>query len=185
MEPLEASISFDCAMTILARRGVSSPHDRMLSALLTGTIVASGLIAPRLAETYWGTLPTVWWQHISGRIEDNVAFFNPAATGPPTPWRVELIEVPREAIDAIWPNRSRNESKPKASRRIGRPPGSGSYRRDPALVQMAIKMIEAGEARSVLNAAEKVANEAEGISQTAKIERLRRKIAKARSAEMR
>jgi hypothetical protein len=172
---ISTNIMFGDAIALLSERDVKSPHDEIVSALLDGTVVASGLIGFRDGKlnAHWGEVPSVWWRHLNDPIEDNAAFFDQVETDPPTPWRVERIEIPRASIDGIW----RKASKKKSSRGRGRPRGSGSIASDGRLVQRALEMMETGSARPARDAARKLAPKAAGYGSTAsKIDRLRRKI---------
>jgi hypothetical protein len=96
------------ALKLLAERGVDDPHGQLLSALRDGSVTAGGYVRqyspPKQAgKAPWREIPWVWWRHGNSKIDDGVAYFDNAATEPPTPFRVEGIEISKASIDALWP----------------------------------------------------------------------------------
>jgi hypothetical protein len=93
------------AFQLLQERGIHDPHGEVLQALCDAMLIASGKVASSSQSRagWYESIPASWWRHISRRIEDDVAYFTPAETNPPTPFRVAEIEFSKESIDNLWP----------------------------------------------------------------------------------
>jgi hypothetical protein len=115
------------ALNILKARGVTRPGEELLQALRDGEIIAEGLVAWHndRSSAGWRVLDRTWWHHVNSPLESNVVWFNRASTDPATPFRAEELEVPRAAIDRLWPEAAKNrrgaarEGAPQSRRSVG------------------------------------------------------------------
>jgi hypothetical protein len=98
-------VSITDPLQILKARGVTGAGEELLQALREGAIIAEGLVRYRNPDSLsrWKALNRAWWRHLDAPLDSNAVYFRPASTNPPTPFGVEQLKVPREAIDRLWP----------------------------------------------------------------------------------
>jgi hypothetical protein len=115
------NVSITEALNILKARGVTQPDEALLQVLREGEIIVTGLVGygePHLPAGRQSLHPT-WWYHVNSPLDCNVVWFERVTTNPPTPFRAEQLELPRAAIDTLWPeaaNLQLKQSCPKATK---------------------------------------------------------------------
>lgn len=109
-------ISLTDAIELLRSRGVQDAEEQLLKALKDGAITAWGL-----ADGVRKELRPAWWHHRNSPLDMNTVWFDRKDTDPPTPFRAERVEVPRNTLDEIWapvtecPDTSKNSVVPSES----------------------------------------------------------------------
>jgi hypothetical protein len=86
------------ALALLAERNIAEPANELLMALKEQEVRAWGLADGSRKE-----IPADWWFHLNSELDCDTVWFDRRSTTPPTPFRVEQIELLRADIERLWP----------------------------------------------------------------------------------